>query len=95
MGESVIVMNQLLHKRISGDVIRTTLRSNLPAQFPLCINNGTESRVILDEQGAGVLNGKMILILNQKVSWVEFSVRELKLRTVDDYKTERYKGKSR
>jgi DNA segregation ATPase FtsK/SpoIIIE-like protein len=68
MGESVIVMNKLLHKRISGDVISTSLRSNLPAQFPLRIKNDTESRVILDEQGAEVLNGKVILILNQKVS---------------------------
>lgn len=42
----------------SGDVISTNLRSNLPAQLALRVKNGTESRVILDEQGAEVLNGK-------------------------------------
>mgnify|MGYP000372907041 CR=1 FL=1 len=41
----------------SGDVISTNLRSNLPAQLALRVKNGTESRVILDEQGAEVLNG--------------------------------------
>lgn len=42
----------------SGDVISTNLRSNLPAQLALRVKNGTESRVILDEEGAEVLNGK-------------------------------------
>jgi DNA phosphorothioation-dependent restriction protein DptH len=42
----------------SADVISTNLRSNLPAQLALRVKNGTESRVILDEQGAEVLNGK-------------------------------------
>ncbi|WP_321463427.1 DNA phosphorothioation-dependent restriction protein DptH [uncultured Vibrio sp.] len=42
----------------SGDVISTNLRSNLPAQLALRVKNGTESRVILDEPGAEVLNGK-------------------------------------
>jgi len=42
----------------SGDVISTNLRSNLPAQLALRVKNGTESRVILDELGAEVLNGK-------------------------------------
>lgn len=42
----------------SGDVISTNLRSNLPAQLALRVKNGIESRVILDEQGAEVLNGK-------------------------------------
>jgi len=42
----------------SGDVISTNLRSNLPAQLALRVKNSTESRVILDEQGAEVLNGK-------------------------------------
>jgi DNA phosphorothioation-dependent restriction protein DptH len=42
----------------SGDVISTNLRSNLPAQLALRVKSGTESRVILDEQGAEVLNGK-------------------------------------
>jgi DNA phosphorothioation-dependent restriction protein DptH len=42
----------------SAEVISTNLRSNLPAQLALRVKNGTESRVILDEQGAEVLNGK-------------------------------------
>lgn len=46
------------HTKPSGDVISTNLGSNLPAQLALHVNNGTESRVIIDEQGAEVLNGK-------------------------------------
>lgn len=42
----------------SAEVISTNLRSNLPAQLALRVKNGTESRVILDEQGADFLNGK-------------------------------------
>lgn len=42
----------------SGDVISTNLRSNLPAQLALRVKNGIESRVILDDLGAEVLNGK-------------------------------------
>ncbi len=41
----------------SGDVISTNLRSNLPAQLALRVKNSTESRVILDDAGAEVLNG--------------------------------------
>ena len=42
----------------SGDVISTNLRSNLPAQLALKVKNSTESRVIIDDIGAEVLNGK-------------------------------------
>lgn len=37
--------------------ISTNLRSNLPAQLALRVKSGTESRVIMDEQGAETLNG--------------------------------------
>jgi len=42
----------------SGEVISTNLRSNLPAQLALRVKSATESRVIMDESGAEMLNGK-------------------------------------
>jgi len=42
----------------SVDVISTVLRSNLPAQLALRVKSATESRVIMDESGAEMLNGK-------------------------------------
>lgn len=42
----------------SAEVISTNLRSNLPAQLALRVKNSIESRVIIDEPGAEVLNGK-------------------------------------
>jgi hypothetical protein len=42
----------------SADVISTNLRSNLPAQLGLRVKSATESRVLIDEAGAEVLNGK-------------------------------------
>ena len=40
------------------EVINSTLRSNLPAQLALSVKNVHDSRVIMDENGAEVLNGK-------------------------------------
>lgn len=42
----------------SAEVISTNLRSNLPAQLALRVKSATESRVVLDEAGAEVLNGR-------------------------------------
>jgi S-DNA-T family DNA segregation ATPase FtsK/SpoIIIE len=42
----------------SVEVISTVLRSNLPAQLALRVKSATESRVIMDEPGAEMLNGK-------------------------------------
>ena len=42
----------------SGEVISTDLRSNLPAQLALRVRSGIESRVIMEESGAEMLNGK-------------------------------------
>jgi DNA phosphorothioation-dependent restriction protein DptH len=42
----------------SVDVISTVLRSNLPAQIALRVKSATESRVVMDESGAEMLNGK-------------------------------------
>jgi hypothetical protein len=42
----------------SVEVISTVLRSNLPAQLALRVKSATESRVIMDESGAEMLNGK-------------------------------------
>ncbi len=42
----------------SGDVISTNLRSNLPAQIALRVRSQIESRVIMDESGAELLNGR-------------------------------------
>jgi DNA phosphorothioation-dependent restriction protein DptH len=42
----------------SVEVISTVLRSNLPAQLALRVKSATESRVIMDETGAEMLNGK-------------------------------------
>jgi hypothetical protein len=53
-GIHVIIATQ----RPSAEVISTNLRSNLPAQLALRVKSGTESRVIMDEQGAETLNGK-------------------------------------
>jgi S-DNA-T family DNA segregation ATPase FtsK/SpoIIIE len=41
----------------SADVISTNLRSNLPAQLSLRVKSATESRVIMDQGGAEMLNG--------------------------------------
>jgi S-DNA-T family DNA segregation ATPase FtsK/SpoIIIE len=53
-GIHVIIATQ----KPSAEVISTNLRSNLPAQLALRVKSGTESRVIMDEQGAETLNGK-------------------------------------
>ncbi len=53
-GIHVIIATQ----KPSGDVISTTLRSNLPAQLGLRVRSGQESRVILGEPGAETLIGK-------------------------------------
>jgi S-DNA-T family DNA segregation ATPase FtsK/SpoIIIE len=53
-GIHVIIATQ----KPSAEVISTNLRSNLPAQLALRVKSGTESRVVLDEQGAENLNGK-------------------------------------
>lgn len=42
----------------SAEVISTNLRSNLPAQIGLRVKSATESRVLMDEAGAELLNGK-------------------------------------
>ena len=42
----------------SGEVISTDLRSNLPAQLALRVRSGIESRVIMEESGAEMLNGR-------------------------------------
>ena len=42
----------------SAENISTTVRSNLPAQLALRCRGATESRVIIDENGAESLNGK-------------------------------------
>jgi S-DNA-T family DNA segregation ATPase FtsK/SpoIIIE len=42
----------------SGEVISTDLRSNLPAQLALRVRSGVESRVIMEESGAEMLNGR-------------------------------------
>ena len=42
----------------SVEVISTVLRSNLPAQLALRVRSATESRVIMDEPGAEMLNGR-------------------------------------
>lgn len=41
----------------SVEVINSTLRSNLPAQLALSVKSSHDSRVIMDETGAEVLNG--------------------------------------
>ena len=41
----------------SAEVISTNLRSNLPAQLSLRVKSATESRVIMDQGGAEMLNG--------------------------------------
>lgn len=53
-GIHVIIATQ----KPSGEVISTDLRSNLPAQLALRVRSGTESRVIMEESGAEMLNGK-------------------------------------
>ncbi|MBT5872538.1 MAG: DNA translocase FtsK [Candidatus Latescibacteria bacterium] len=53
-GIHVIIATQ----KPSGDVISTNLRSNLPAQLALRVKSNTESRVIMDDNGAEALNGK-------------------------------------
>ena len=53
-GIHVIIATQ----KPSADVISTNLRSNLPAQLALRVKSSTESRVIMDENGAEALNGK-------------------------------------
>ena len=64
----------------SGDVISTNLRSNLPAQLALRVKNGTESRVILDEQGAEVLNGKGDAYLKSEGKLVRIQCARIILR---------------
>ncbi|MGC2856857.1 FtsK/SpoIIIE domain-containing protein [Novispirillum sp. DQ9] len=53
-GIHVIIATQ----KPSADVISTNLRSNLPAQLALRVKSGTESRVIMDDSGAEMLNGR-------------------------------------
>ncbi|WP_249348230.1 DNA phosphorothioation-dependent restriction protein DptH [Pseudoalteromonas aurantia] len=64
----------------SGDVISTNLRSNLPAQLALRVKNGTESRVILDEQGAEVLNGKGDAYLKSEGKLVRIQCARVQLK---------------
>jgi hypothetical protein len=60
-GIHVIIATQ----KPSGEVISTDLRSNLPAQLALRVRSGTESRVIMEESGAEMLNGKGDAILRR------------------------------
>jgi DNA phosphorothioation-dependent restriction protein DptH len=53
-GIHVIIATQ----KPSAEVISTNLRANLPAQLALRVKSATESRVIMDESGAEMLNGK-------------------------------------
>ena len=53
-GIHVIIATQ----KPDASVISTNLRSNLPAQLALRVKSSTESRVIMDEQGAESLAGK-------------------------------------
>lgn len=53
-GIHVIIATQ----KPSAEVINTVLRSNLPAQLALRVKSSTESRVIMDDVGAEMLNGK-------------------------------------
>ena len=53
-GIHVIIATQ----KPSAEVISTNLRSNLPAQLALRVRSATESRVIMDDSGAEMLNGK-------------------------------------
>lgn len=53
-GIHVIIATQ----KPSAEVISTNLRSNLPAQLALRVKSATESRVIMDDSGAEMLNGK-------------------------------------
>lgn len=52
-GIHVIIATQ----KPSGEVISTNVRSNLPAQLALRVKSATESRVLMDEGGAELLNG--------------------------------------
>ncbi|MEU4386241.1 FtsK/SpoIIIE domain-containing protein [Promicromonospora sp. NPDC023805] len=45
-------------QRPSADVISTTIRSNFPAQLALRVKSSTDSRIILDENGAESLAGQ-------------------------------------
>lgn len=53
-GIHVIIATQ----KPSAEVISTNLRANLPAQLALRVKSSTESRVIMDDSGAEMLNGK-------------------------------------
>ena len=53
-GIHVIIATQ----KPSAEVISTNLRANLPAQLALRVKSATESRVIMDESGAEMLNGR-------------------------------------
>lgn len=53
-GIHVIIATQ----KPSAEVISTNLRANLPAQLALRVKSATESRVIMDDSGAEMLNGK-------------------------------------
>jgi hypothetical protein len=53
-GIHVIIATQ----KPSAEVISTNLRANLPAQLALRVKSATESRVIMDESGAEMLNGQ-------------------------------------
>jgi S-DNA-T family DNA segregation ATPase FtsK/SpoIIIE len=53
-GIHVIIATQ----KPSAEVISTNLRANLPAQLALRVERSAESRVIMDDSGAEMLNGK-------------------------------------
>ena len=53
-GLHIVVATQ----RPSADVISPVVRANLPAQLALRVRTGTDSRVILDENGAEALAGR-------------------------------------